>query len=802
MTQIRILKFLGGALLLCGSASAEVQKWTYEGTTLTEILSAEDQAAGKVPWVLSLSKAGVLTSIKSQAWGTNPELDLRAEVMQEGTPVITQFNVSLYNTAAAATIERVYFSEGLTSIGSGAFRGCSKLEKIKLPLSVKTFGDGALRQCSNLKCIEPFVSTNVTALTKNTFLGAPVTNDFYVGFGTNAATQLPIEVTLGEGVLSSCANVKTARFGPGIKSIPNGFFGGTGVGFVEFGCNVTSIGGLIGAAQTTYLTNVVFLATETVRFPTAQGSSESRAFRKETGLKEITWNGWFEYTQLDAVNPFRDWNEYQCRFIVPGDNAQWLSYIADATMVTPWSTVCENSPSVTNTYYTRYGADAKAPVGVSISLKSAYGLPATYIVTTDAKPKGFPLTVSTSDARFATVTCSPEPSASGFYDADTEVTVTVNVAEGSTFHGWIGSVPEGCEQDVTLTLTMSEAKSLYACVTSDSYVFENGTLTDGELKLSAARSITDAGAVTNFSIVSVLAHPAKIITTYDFAKPIRGGGSVIALGTAGELMRNNAQVRRVILPETLKSIGNAAFRECANLVSVEPCLPHGITTYGSAVLMKCPALTNALEVGFATDPATHQPVFSTFAEDMNNENCLSRESYRIPTVRFGPGVGRTPLNFFGAPKFIEFGVNLTNVCTQVTDSNNASLTGMVFKTSQDVVLKAGSRIFRGPNVIREIVWNGWFTYTPDSTTNPFSGWTALQCRFFVPRNNPKWQEFIANANAFTPWRQCSQAVKTAYYDRYGADARKPAGVTVGVTNGLPATYIILDPKPGLCLVVR
>ena len=28
------------------------------------------------------------------------------------------------------------------------------------------------------------------------------------------------------------------------------------------------------------------------------------------------------------------------------------------------------------------------------------------------------------------------------------------------------------------------------------------------------------------------------------------------------------------------------------------------------------------------------------------------------------------------------------------------------------------------------------------------------------------------------------------------------GVTVRVTNGLPATYIILDPKPGLCLIVR
>lgn len=791
MTQIRILKFLGGALLLCGSASAEVQKWTYEGTTLTEILSAEDQAAGKVPWVLSLSKAGVLTSIKSQAWGTNPELDLRAEVMPEGTPVVTQFNVSLYNTPAAATIERVYFSEGLTSIGSNAFRGCSKLDNLELPLSLTTIGGSAIRDCTSLASVTPFLSTNLTSLASQAFQNCPITNVFEIGFTTNSATGEPVMITLNANTLASCSKIPSARIGPGVTTIPNTFFGCAAMGFVELGCNVTDVQGIIGSQGSTKLTNVVFLATDTVVF------SVNRAFREQYNLKEITWNGWFEYTAEDATNPFRGWKTRQCRFIVPGDNAQWLAYIADATKVTPWSAV---TSTVTNDYYTKYGTDAKEPAGVSIAV--ANGLPQTYIVKTDAKPKGFPLTVSTSDARFATVTCSPEPSASGFYDADTEVTVTVNVAEGSTFHGWIGSVPEGCEQDVTLTLTMSEAKSLYACVTSDSYVFENGTLTDGELKLSATRTITDAGAVTNFSIVSVVAHPAKIITTYDFAKPIRGGGSVIALGTAGELMRNNAQVRRVILPETLKSIGNAAFRECANLVSVEPCLPHGITTYGSAILMKCPALTNALEVGFATDPATHQPVFSTFAEDMNNGSYLSSESYRIPTVRFGPGVGRTPLVFFGAPKFIEFGVNLTNVCTQVTGANNTSLTGMVFRTSQDVVLKAGSRIFRGPNAIREIVWNGWFTYTPDSTNNPFYDWTALQCRFFVPRNNPKWQEFLSCRDNFTPWGACSAAVKTAYYDRYGADARKPAGVTVKVPNGLPATYIILNPKQGLCLMVR
>ena len=43
--------------------------------------------------------------------------------------------------------------EGTTTIGDGAFRGCSSLQSITIPESVTEIGDGAFRCCSSLQSI-------------------------------------------------------------------------------------------------------------------------------------------------------------------------------------------------------------------------------------------------------------------------------------------------------------------------------------------------------------------------------------------------------------------------------------------------------------------------------------------------------------------------------------------------------------------------------------------------------------------------------------------------------------------------
>ncbi len=43
---------------------------------------------------------------------------------------------------------------GLTSIGEGAFRGCSSMTTIELPAGLRSIGEGAFDGCSSLTRIE------------------------------------------------------------------------------------------------------------------------------------------------------------------------------------------------------------------------------------------------------------------------------------------------------------------------------------------------------------------------------------------------------------------------------------------------------------------------------------------------------------------------------------------------------------------------------------------------------------------------------------------------------------------------
>jgi hypothetical protein len=57
-------------------------------------------------------------------------------------------------TYPAGKTGSVEIPEDVTTIGDGAFRGCSSLTSIEIPEGVTTIGDGAFRGCSSLTSIE------------------------------------------------------------------------------------------------------------------------------------------------------------------------------------------------------------------------------------------------------------------------------------------------------------------------------------------------------------------------------------------------------------------------------------------------------------------------------------------------------------------------------------------------------------------------------------------------------------------------------------------------------------------------
>ncbi len=256
---------------------------------------------------------------------------------------------------------------------------------------------------------------------------------------------------------------------------------------------------------------------------------------------------------------------------------------------------------------------------------------------------------------------------------------------------------------------------------------------------------------------------------------------------------NCASLTYVRLPDTLETFGNGqsgVFQNCTKLEVVEPLLPVGVTNIPERAFQSC-YMTNAVEIGFAVDSA-NEPIplpplgFATFWNT------------KVHSIRFGPGV-----NSFGADVFwdkapnlgyVEFGENVTNLCRSLAQASG-SLTNVVFRRTADIALPdatdgQGNTLFKNCKKLREITWSGWFTYS--TGTNPFIGWSDLQCRFLVPGANLKWSAFVNDATKVLPWSECSETDRQNYYDRYGSDAREPAGITVAVTGGLPRTYVVTD----------
>ena len=105
----------------CGvlSASAEV-KWSYEGTTLTEILP---EGSTDTPWQMKVTAAGALSKIQ---FGTSKHLDLSDEALPSGVSIVSIGQQAFQ----ASTVESIVYPTTLKTFGANCWYQCSKLTKV------------------------------------------------------------------------------------------------------------------------------------------------------------------------------------------------------------------------------------------------------------------------------------------------------------------------------------------------------------------------------------------------------------------------------------------------------------------------------------------------------------------------------------------------------------------------------------------------------------------------------------------------------------------------------------------------
>ncbi len=150
-----------------------------------------------------------------------------------------------YGVEAPKEMQELVIGDGVTSIGAGAFKGCSSLQKVTIGNSVTSIGNSAFSGCSNLIS----VTLNSNALVSNAY-----TSSFNLKsiFGEQVT-----EYILGDGIISigssafnDCSNLTSVSIGNNVTSIgSSAFYGCKGLTSVH-------ISNLAAWCHTTFSNNV------------------------------------------------------------------------------------------------------------------------------------------------------------------------------------------------------------------------------------------------------------------------------------------------------------------------------------------------------------------------------------------------------------------------------------------------------------------------------------------------------------------------------------------------------------------
>ena len=150
-------------------------------------------------------------------------------------------------------IRAVSLPEGLTTIGNGAFNGCTSLTTIAFPTSLTAIGDNAFHGCIRLS--DAVLPASLTAIGNGAFSGCNAL-DIVIPAGvesigaasfrsTHGSTlTIPNSVTsLGDSLCYECGNLTSVNIGSGVTAIPGyAFYNCEALHSISMPETVTSIG--------------------------------------------------------------------------------------------------------------------------------------------------------------------------------------------------------------------------------------------------------------------------------------------------------------------------------------------------------------------------------------------------------------------------------------------------------------------------------------------------------------------------------------------------------------------------------
>ena len=389
-----------------------------------------------------------------------------------------------------------------------------------------------------------------------------------------------------------------------------------------------------------------------------------------------------------------------------------------------------------------------------------------------------------------------------------------------------------------LLMTVFTGNLSYASWTYTQGSGNTGTITDGNWVLNVSYA---AGATSNnITIGTGTSTAGNAVVTADpnWELDLSGivtnaSGDPKTITGIGSYSFKATQIYRVILPETLATIGNEAFRSCANITTVTPFLPDTVTSIGTYAFEGCKLLEGDLVLSNPSLTSISENSFYNAEKidsiDMSGSGILTIAGSSFQNCK-GIGYVCLPSNLvsIGGTAF-QTCSTLTNVTPFLPDTvtsmgtyafegckllegdlvlsnpSFASVPQNAFANAEKInsimfgsgiISIAGGNTFQNCRGVRQV----WFCGdVPTFTASSFSGWTNSQARVYVPSGNPTWETYADSLNgSITNVIPLTSSQEIDFADAYpGEKMAIGRYYAPGMTSPNRLWYCLYDPFGGL-----